>query len=125
MEYLGHYGSTLHVPLFYGKIPHRDFIHFSGENKPWENKRDKFPMDTSAIHSSIDFWYSQLQHIFQVFAKHHPGRKLPTLPLKYKAPILGRYPTHRSMISTLHKKRRKRQEQLEPQQSATASRTNP
>ena len=128
MEYLGHYGSTLHAPLFYDKIPHRDFIHFSGEDKPWTNKRQTFPMGSNEIHSSIDFWYSQLQLIFQDFAKHHPGRKLPTLPLKYKAPILGRYPTHRSMISTIHKKLRKRQQAqeqlLQQQHDATASRTN-
>ncbi len=110
MEELGKYGSTLHAPLFYGKIPHRDFVHFSGENKPWENKRNEFPIE---LYSSVDFWYSQLEKIFQDFSINYPGRKLPTLPLKYKSPALGRYPTHRSMIGTIQKKIRKQLHQME------------
>jgi hypothetical protein len=115
-EYLGQYGSTLQPPLFYGKIPHRDFVHFSGDRKPWEESRHEFPDSTSmssSIKSSTDYWYSQLQQVFQDFAKLYPHRKLPTLPLKYKAPALGRYPTHRSMIGTIQKKLRKRKQQQE------------
>ena len=116
-EEIGHYGSTLNAPLFYGKVPHRDFIHFSGTQKPWETKRTTFWPSTSSSHtiealqSSTDYWYAQLGQVWKDFAKKYPNRTLPTLPLKYKMPPLGRYPTHRSMIRTIQKKLLKEQQQ--------------
>lgn len=104
MEKRGQYGQTLH-PNFLGKIPHRDFVHFTGEQKPWEMKRKKFPKSINQVHSSTDYWYYNLGLIFKRFAKSHPGRKLPQLPLKWRRPRLGRYPTYRSMIRTIQKKK--------------------
>jgi len=120
-EYLGEYGSTLHAPLFYGKVPHRDFCHFSGGGKPWEMEYHEFP---TKLESSTDFWYSQLHAIFQDFSKQHPRRNLPTLPLKYKSPSLGRYPTHRSMIGTIQKKLRQQERRNEQEQLAREQNTN-
>jgi len=121
-EYVGHYGSTLHPPLFYGKVPHRDFIHFSGSQKPWETKRTQWPTTSTStssldgIESSTDYWYLQLHQVWKDFAEKYPNRTLPTLPLKFKTPPLGRYPTHRSMIRTIQKKFRKQQQREQQQQ---------
>jgi hypothetical protein len=52
-----------------------------------------------------------LQLIFDQFRNRYPNRKLPSFPLKYKPPRLGRYPTFRSMIGTIQKKQRKEQQQ--------------
>lgn len=111
-ERLGQYGSTLQAPLFYDKVPHRDFVHFSGTNKPWETKRTSFPSNLDdRLQSSTDYWYYQLSQVFAKYSQRYPNRKLPRLPLKFKAPSLGRYPTYRSMIGTIQKKERKKKQQ--------------
>lgn len=121
-EEVGRFGSSLNAPLFYGKVPHRDFVHFSGTQKPWETKRTTFWPTTSTTHSieslrsSTDYWYVQLGEVWKDFAKKYPNRTLPTLPLKFKIPPLGRYPTHRSMIRTIQKKFLKEQQQQQEQQ---------
>jgi lipopolysaccharide biosynthesis glycosyltransferase len=125
MEYPGHYGSTLVPQLFLDKIPHRDFVHFSGDSKPWEHRRSDTPTVLSQVKSSTDYWYYQLGQIFQEFAKRHPGRRLPTFPLKFKKPSLGRYPTHRSMIGSIHKKKKKEQQQHDQEPNQPQHRNKP
>eukprot|EP00934_Nitzschia_sp_Nitz4_P008352 Nitzschia sp. Nitz4//scaffold73_size107353//79856//81295//NITZ4_004329-RA/size107353-processed-gene-0.197-mRNA-1//-1//CDS//3329557503//8342//frame0 len=105
MEVEGQYGSTLHDPLFVKKVPHRDFLHFSGDQKPWEVAYQAFPQQMDQVHSSTDFWYYQLGKVFEDFEHKYSG-KLPSLPLKHGSPSLGRYPTHRSMIGTIQKRLR-------------------
>lgn len=115
MEYPGQYGSTLeHRTLLQTKIPHRDFVHFSGDSKPWEQRRESenVPKSMADVNSSTDYWYYQLKLIFEEFQKKFPNRKLPSFPLKHKPPSLGRYPTLRSMIGTIAKKQRKQQQQV-------------
>jgi hypothetical protein len=54
-ERRGQYGSTLTTPIL-GKIPHRDFIHFTGNQKPWEVKVMQFPKSLQEVQSSSDYW---------------------------------------------------------------------
>ncbi|CAJ1950562.1 unnamed protein product [Cylindrotheca closterium] len=100
------YGSSIHYPLFNEKAPHRDFIHFTGDKKPWEKAIQQFPKDLAQVRSSTEYWYYNLRTIFDAFASEHPNRKLPALPLKWKQPSLGRYPTLRSMVGTINKKKK-------------------
>mmetsp|Transcript_900 Transcript_900/g.1773 ORF Transcript_900/g.1773 Transcript_900/m.1773 type:complete len:473 (-) Transcript_900:43-1461(-) len=110
-----HYGSSIHYPLFNKKAPHRDFIHFTGDKKPWEKKIRQFPKDFEQVRSSTEYWYYNLGTIFDAFSSEHPNRKLPSLPLKWKQPSLGRYPTLRSMVGTIEKKKKhKARQENEP-----------
>lgn len=54
------------------------------------------------------FRYYNLGLIIEQVAKKYPNRKLPSLPLKWNTPSLGRYPTLRSMIGTIKKKKKKK-----------------
>ncbi|KAL3934761.1 MAG: hypothetical protein SGBAC_009590 [Bacillariaceae sp.] len=105
-EAFNRYGSSIHYPLFNKKAPHRDFIHFTGDKKPWEKTVRRYPTDLAQVRSSTEYWYYNLGTIFEVFASDHPNRKLPSLPLKWKQPSLGRYPTFRSMVGTIEKKKK-------------------
>lgn len=55
MEKQGYYGSAA-VPIFTKSIPHRDFIHFTGNRKPWEVKMEHFPQSLQEVQSSTAYW---------------------------------------------------------------------
>jgi hypothetical protein len=44
--------------------------------------------------------------IFESFAQQNPNRTTPVLPLSWKLSKLGRYPTFRSMVGTITKKKK-------------------
>jgi lipopolysaccharide biosynthesis glycosyltransferase len=111
MEHPGHYGSAMH-PLLYNHVPHRDFVHFSGDAKPWEEQAPPSLASSAAlslneVQSSIDFWWYQYHHLIRAY-----NLTAQSLPIdRNQRPNLGRYPTHRSMMSTLQKKLKKQQQQ--------------
>jgi hypothetical protein len=55
---------------------------------------------------SIDHRYYHLGLIFESFAQQNPNRTTPVLPLNWKLSKLGRYPTIRSMVGTIKKKKK-------------------
>eukprot|EP00980_Cylindrotheca_fusiformis_P004317 scaffold919_cov130-Cylindrotheca_fusiformis.AAC.8 len=115
-----HYGSVV-VPTFLNHVPHRDFIHFTGSRKPWEKKVYEFPKTMNGVKSSHDYWYYNLGLISENYKKENPTTlDQPTLPLRWARPKLGRFPTLRSMVRTIDKKkelalRRQQQQQQQPE----------
>ena len=117
MEYPGHYGSAMH-PLLYDHVPHRDFVHFSGSNKPWEQTPPKQPSSSlDHVTSSIDYWWYQFHNLKEAYknATNRDGSRVINLSAlrvdRHQRPNLGRYPTYRSMIGTIQKKLKKQQQQ--------------
>lgn len=51
----GQFENNLKSPLV-GKIPHQDFTHFTGNQKPWEVKVMQFPKSLQEVKSSTDHW---------------------------------------------------------------------
>ena len=128
MEYPGHYGSSMH-PLLYDHVPHRDFVHFSGSSKPWEQPEPtSIPSSIDQITSSIDYWWYQLHQLKQTYrnltmaTSTKDGRRKKIINLdsiqvdSHQRPNLGRYPTYRSMIGTIQKKLKKQKQQKQQQQ---------
>jgi lipopolysaccharide biosynthesis glycosyltransferase len=113
MEHLGHYGSAVH-PLLYDHVPHRDFVHFSGDAKPWEQSAPSVSLaalSLNQVQSSMDFWWYQFHHL--ILAYNLTDQSLPID--RNQRPNLGRYPTHRSMMGTLQKKLKKQKQQQQQQ----------
>ena len=121
MEYPGRYGSSMH-PLLYDHVPHRDFVHFSGSSKPWEQSNPPAvsikDVRVDQISSSADYWWHQFYQLKETYRNHTSNSRdgtsrtinLSSLRVDRNArPNLGRYPTYRSMIGTIQKKLKKQQ----------------
>ena len=57
MDEIGNYGSNVDVAV--GKVPYRDFMHFSGDTKPWiqDTPSSSLPKDIHDIKSSTEYWF--------------------------------------------------------------------
>ena len=128
MEYPNLYGSAK-KSVFWNHTPHRDFVHFTGDTKPWSSKTYRkydntlLPNGTTITTtrvmthrynctSSTDYWYFQLA---QLNAIYHLNLSVEYVPKQNHHPILGRYPTHRSMIGTIQAKVKRRQREQQQQ----------
>jgi hypothetical protein len=69
---------------------------------------------------SIDHRYYHLGLIFESFAQQSPNSTTPVLPLNWELSKLGRYPTIRSMVGTIKKKKKKKLEALQDQKEEGA-----